>query len=246
MYRFYVFVLCMVASLVATNQGKAASLGFWEDFASDNANWLYEPGNAPQTFVDVQPAGGPDGGSYAEGTFNFINTVLDDSPIIFRGEILAPGIQASDGAFFGDWIVDRVTKVTMSVRHDARDPTTSAPLPLVFFGRVGAPGAQGAIFFQSGPVFADVWAPVEFNVQFGDPSLMLEGPPTPGFYNTVFSDIRRVTLGFFAPPELVGQDVDVNFGLDKVFIVPEPSAVATLGLAAAGLLLARRRVVGGK
>jgi len=245
MIRICIPVVVMQLVLAVAAPARAATVPFTETFATDNSDWLNatENGDVPAGF---QAAGGPDGGSHAEGTFNFQGLTPESrSPVIFRARQLDLGegvvITASDGNLFGDWIDDGVKKLTAQVRHDA-------PLPLSFFARFAGPNNfPGAVAVSFAPVLPNTWTQLEFNINQGNPQFF--GFPESSF-ESVFPNIGRLQLGVSLPPALLGVDRTVTFGLDNVSVLstPEPGSAALLLAAvagAAGMRTRRRAPQGG-
>lgn len=200
----------------------AAVVPFTEDFAHDSANWRDAVGLSD---LGWQATGGPDGGSYAFGTFNFVHSNENDTPAILRAQ---DEWNSSNNAFVGDWLADGVTQFSMMVRHDA-------PVPLTFFTRFASPanfpGAAGVAFV---PVMPNTWTQVSFDIDPNNPAIVTEGVP----FQDVFSNIGHVQIGVMVPADLAGLDQVFTFDVDKVSIVPEP---ATLALLALGAMTLRRR-----
>lgn len=202
---------------------QAATVPFTEDFAADNANWK-DSATADLGFVAV---GGPDGSSYATGTFSFVTSLEEDTPVLLRGQ---DSFDSSGDAFVGNWISEGVTELSAYVRH-------SAPMPLNFFTRLAsAANFPGAVAIDFVPVLPNTWTKVTFDVSASSIQFVtFEGSN----YNAVLSNIGNVQLGVFVPAGLAGFTPTVTFDLDQPTITPEP---ASLGLfAACGLVMLRRR-----
>lgn len=213
------FVRCGLTGVVAAAvsiSAMATEVPFTEDFDNDSANWFNSAGTAPLDFV---PSGGPDGGSFAAGTFNFVSSAPNDTPAMFRAQ---DEFGSSGGAFEGDWITDGVTELSYWVRQDTG-------VPLTFFTRFAGPAnTPGANSINFIPVPSGVWT--QITVPIPDPDFIFEGPFT---FEDVFSNIGHLQPGIVVPDDLAFLDETFTFGIDKVAIVPEP---ATCVLLASGVL----------
>ena len=206
----------------------AAVIPFSETFNSDAANWRNTDGTAVVNWSATGGAG--DDGGFVNTNFSFVDSAANDTPILFRGQ---DEFGSSGGAFVGDWVAGGANGFGAAVRHDA-------DVPLNFFVRFAEPanfpGANNVFFVpvESG-TWTDLFAPLP------NASLIFEGPFT---YEDVFDNIGHVQIGVSVPASLAGADVNLQFGLDNVSIVPEPTTLALLvvgGLAA--VVRGRRRVV---
>jgi hypothetical protein len=201
---------------------QAAVVPFTEDFVSDNAAWK-DAVNADLGFVG---AGGPDGGSYVTGSFDFQAQAEGATPVLLRGQ---DGFDSSSDAFVGNWITDGVTEFSAFVRHDA-------PVPLTFFTRfVSSFNFPGAVAIDFVPVLPNTWTKVTFAISAASPQFISFETSD---FNTVFSNIGNLQLGVSVPAALVGSPTPVTFDLDQPSITPEP---ATAGLMMAGVLVFLRR-----
>jgi hypothetical protein len=186
--------------LLTAGQALAITLPFTEDFATDSAQWL--------NVLDWVPSGGPDDGSHARMSANFLLSEPDDAFPAFKGEdqTLSLGFAASGGAFVGDWIAAGVRQLTAHVRHDLEQPVAYfvrlAPAPANFPGAVG---------FTS-PVPPGVWSEIRFPVNPAS-LLFLEGA---GSFETVINRIGNVQIGLFVPESLAGVDQSFNLEIDKI------------------------------
>lgn len=216
--------LTLAFVLIGVSAASAATVPFTEDYAASSANWRDSTG---VTDLSWQAAGGPDGGSYASGTFNFAFSVEGDTPALLRGQ---QSYGSSGGAFVGNWLADGVSEFSMMVRHNA-------PEPLTFFTRFAGPGNfPGAIALEFIPVLPFTWTEVAFAIDPSNPEFItFEGSD----FATVFSNIGNLQIGVFVSSTLAGVDAPYSFDLDKVSIVPEPAA--GLALATLALLALRRR-----
>lgn len=201
----------------------AITVPFTEDFVFDEANWRNATLSAE---LGWSATGGPDGGSYASGTFNFVNSAVDDTPAVLRGQ---EEFNFSGNAFVGDWITDNITLFTVQVRHDA-------PTPLSMFTRFSSQfNFPGAIALSFAPVLPNTWTEIAVPIDPSNPQFItFEGS---NFAN-VFDEIGHVQVGVIVPAALAGVDANYSFSIDKVSIVPAPAAIWPL---AAGLLVLARR-----
>jgi uncharacterized protein (TIGR03382 family) len=209
------------AAVVFASSAYAVVNPFTEDFSSNVANWRQSDGVAPMVW---SAAGGPDGGSYASATYNFVTTGPGSTPAIIRGQ---DAYDSSGDAFVGDWLAAGVQTFSFDIRHDAG-------VPMVFFARVATsanfPGA-GAIEFT--PVPSGVWTTISFAIDPAD--WTLEGPIT---FESVFGFVGNIQIGA-DPGSLANVDQVVTFDVDKISIVPTPGTLAFAG--ALGLVGFRRR-----
>lgn len=216
-------VSSILALLALSGTAMAATVPFTEHFASSASSWRDAAGAVDLAWV---PVGGPDASSYASGTFNFQASVVNDTPVLFRGQ---NNYNSSGGAFVGNWITDGVTLVTAQVRHNA-------PVPLNFFGRFASPfGFPGAVAVDFVPVAPGQWQTITFAINPASPQFISFETSD---FNTVFSNIGRVQFGVSVPAAMAGVNQSFTFDVDQVSIVPAPGALALLGL---GMLARRRR-----
>jgi len=215
----------LIGGIVLTASAGATIVPFTEDFNADSADWF-----GPMAFfpLDWFDSGGPDGGAYASGVFNFRSAAVDDTPAILRAQ---DELGSSGGAFVGDWIADGVNDFSFEFRHDAPGPVTVFAR---FAGPAGFPGAVGVEFV---PVLPGQWTQIDFSIAPDSPALVtFEGTS----FEEVFSSIGDIQIGVFVDDTLAGLDQDVRFDIDKVTIVPAPGAIAWLA-PLAGVGLRRRR-----
>ncbi len=201
----------------------ATTVPFTEDFDSSASDWRDAAGSS---VLSYSASGGPDGGAYASGTFNFAASAEGASAVILRAQ---DEFGSSGGAFEGDWISDGVTNFSAFVRHDAL-------IDLTFFVRFSGPGNwPGAVGINFAPVASNTWTELSFDITASNPQFVtFEGSD----FGTVFSNIGHIQIGVKVPSELAGIDTNYSFDVDKAAVVPEPATMAILGL---GALLMRRR-----
>jgi len=220
----------VVAAAVLTASAQAVENPFTEMFGSDNSGWRDSNAANPLGWV----AGGSyNGSSYATGGFNFVNSVVDDTPVIFRGQ---DEFNFSNGAFEGDWIADGVTEFMAFVRHDA-------PVSLTFFARFSGPdNFPGATAISFIPVAPNMWTPIIIEVTPTSPNFIsFEGTD----FETVFSanpvnnfqGIGHIQIGVSVPDTLAGLDQSFTFDVDDISVAPTPATIIALG----GLVALRRR-----
>lgn len=202
----------------------AVEVPFTEEFVEDAANWRESSGTMSLAWA---MSGGPDDSSHAHGVFNFIDSVEGDTPAMFRAH---DEYGSSGGAFEGDWIDAGVTEFSAMVLHDAG-------VPLSFFTRFASPdNFPGAIGVEFAPVPSGRWSRLSFAIDPNNPQFVsFEGSD----FETVFSRIGHIQIGVTVPEALAGVDRDITFRIDKPSVVPEPAALALIGIG--GLVLLRRR-----
>lgn len=213
------FTLALVSPARAQPQ-----VPFTEDFVTDSANWRDAVG---VNDLDWLAQGGPDGGAFAQGAFNFVASQKQDTPVILRAH---DSFGSSGGAFTGNWITAGVSLLSAQVRHNA-------PEPLTYFVRLAGPNNfPGAVAINFAPVLPDQWTEISFAIDEDSPQFVtFEGSD----FETIFSDIANMQYGVFVPSALSGVNQEFAFDIDKVTIVPEPATIALLGLGT--LALARHR-----
>lgn len=217
-----ILVSSLICSLFST-AALATSNPFTEDFNDNSANWFNATLTGP---LGWSGSGGPDGGAFAFGAFNFENSLLNDTPALLRAQ---DEFGSSGGAFVGDWIDDGVTLFSAQVRHDA-------PVPLNFFTRFSGPfNFPGAVAVEFAPVAPNTWTEISFAIDALNPQFVtFEGSD----FDTVFGNIGHVQIGVTVPSSLAGVDADFTFSVDKASIVPAPAALLPLVI---GLVACSRR-----
>lgn len=221
--------IALAASLaVALGAGTASALtlGYTEDFAADVAGWE-DAGNAPLTH---EPAGGPDGSSFASTQFDYFgfSNPFGGGPVIFRA---SGNDGASGGAFVGDWLAAGVTQVSAWVYQETGEELT-------YFLRVAtAFNFPGAVFDSPTPVPSGEWTRVTFDIDPDSPLCTGESVTCA----EALADVGNLQFGTSAPAALTELDQAFLLGIDQVTIVPEPGSALLLGSALAGLAAHGRR-----
>src|SRR5690606_15730127 len=105
-----------------------------------------------------------------------------------------------------------------------------------FFARFAGPGNfPGVAANIAEPVQPNVWTELVVPMDLTSSQWALEGSsPIPAL-----SNVGRIQLGFYAPTSLAGIDQTYSLDIDnlRLLAIPEPTSVALLGLAGAGLVL---------
>jgi len=222
-------VVGAAVALTLAGPAGAVTVPFTETFAVDNAGWE-DNVNDPLAWV---PSGGPDGSSYASGSFDFTDFVEPfpgAGPIVFRGN---GADDASGDAFVGDWILDGVLELSAFVRHDA-------PVDLEFIARLAGPQNFPAVALTppGNVVSPNTWTEIVFEIpgsfctpESFDPTATCED---------ILASIGRVQFGTDAPQDLIDQGLSVTFDLDNVTVVPEPGTGLLLGSSLLGLAACTR------
>jgi hypothetical protein len=174
-----------------------------EDFDTGPADWRDSAGAAVLNHV---AAGGPDGGAYASGTFNFAGSSGGATPVIFRAQ---DEFGSSGGLFEGNWISDGVISFSVFVRHNAS-------VALTFFVRFAGPANYpGGTAVNFAPVKPDTWTRISFLIDPNNSQFIgFEGTD----FSRVFSDIGHVQIGVNVPQVLAGVDSVCIFDVDKAVL----------------------------
>jgi hypothetical protein len=219
--RFHLSIL--LGSLLASSAA-ADIVGFQEHFDSDAAEWRNSNGAA---VLDWFAAGGPDGSGYASSLFNLSGTSVGGfPPTVIRGQ---SNFGSSAGAYVGDWIAAGVTGISFDIRHNLAEALTIT-------GRFATPvNNPGASVVSSTVIASNQWTTVTFDLTLGSADFISFGGSD---YNTIFSNIGNIQIGFNVPTSLAGQNIDARFDIDNVHIVPAPASMLLLSL---GLVARRRR-----
>ena len=199
---------------------------FIETFDNDSANWTNFNGSGNLEWFN---SGGPADSAYASGTYNLENASGFFPPVVLRAE---DGSDASGDAFVGDWIASGIVAFTLDIRHDLDQPLT-------IFGRFATPqNNPGAAAFASVVVEPNTWTTVTFDVTETSTDIISFGS---GTYESIFSNIGNVQLGFDVPQGLAGQDIPLRLDIDNAgLVVPTPGGAALLGIASLSLVRRRR------
>jgi hypothetical protein len=243
---FLGIAICLAVAAISAAPAQAVTVPFTEDFTSNSSNWVNF--NSTQ-FLTYNATGGPDGGSYASGTAQFLGSPADNLKILLRGR---DQFNASGGNFNGDWITAGANKVSVWVRHNA-------PVPVVYAIRAAhgladpndpnsLPSFPGATAVQLFTTLPNQWTKLTFDFlptspQYDpDPNQAFEGTS----WGSVFSGIGQIQIGIRVPASLASDQTNpaYKFDIDKVSLsVPEPATIvsAVVGLVGAAVVVSRRR-----
>lgn len=213
----------MIAAACVVAHASAVTVPFTEGFSASSENWRTLDSSTPLSWI---PAGGPDGSAYASASLNFAAQAAGAQPSMIRGHAT---FNSSGGAPFGDWISSGVTMLTVSVRHNAG-------VNLPFFVRFAPSMMPGAIAVAFPPVPSGTWTTLTVPINPGYP-FIYEGTT----FATTFNNIGRVQVGIEVPAALAGQNATYTFDVDRVSLVPAPSALAALAPALLIGSMSRRR-----
>jgi hypothetical protein len=217
----------------SASPGFAAVDLFTEDFSGGSAGWAnFNSSN----FLNYNPSGGPDGGSYASGPRSFLNQPAGNTPVALRARWDDPWNSSND-AFHRNWISDQIRQVSAWVKHDV-------PTPVSFFLRVaGEANSPGHVYVDgigTDPATwklapPSTWTRFVFNVSQDSANLL---SPENGTWQVVFGLVGHVQFGAIVPDGFSTDPTSYTLSIDKVTIsTPEPmslsmGAIALFGLAA--------------
>jgi hypothetical protein len=217
-----------LALTLGAGAASALTVPFTEDFASNVSGWEDSINNA----LIFHASGGPDGGSYASGTFNYINffSPFGGGPVTFRGQ---DEDNASGLAFVGDWIAGGVDSLSIWVRQNTTET-------LSYFMRVaGTANFPGAVINSTTLVAPNTWTQVTFDIDPANPLCFGEGVTCA----LALANVAHLQFGTSAPAALTALNQAFTLDLDKVSIssVPEPGVALLLATGLAGLAWRGRR-----
>jgi len=215
----------ILTTLAISGSMSIAGVGsFTEDFESGANGWTQGSFVAPI----FNATGALDGSAYISSTAD-LNSAGPFGLSVFRGE---DGFDASGDAFVGNYLTSGINHVSFDFRHNAGEDLDVA---LRVAGSSNFPG-----FGVELPSFiaSDQWVTLEFDLDFSNPLLTLEGPPTEDFYNSVMEAVGNLQVSV-ARPDGLDTPLVVDFDLDNVTVTPTPSSLALLTLG--GLVGLRRR-----
>jgi len=213
----------VIAMGALTAAASADVVPFTEGFEDGASNWLSGSRGALVEFA----SGAKDGSAYV-GTSADLNSAGPFGLTLFRGEDVE---DASGDAFVGDYIAGQITTVSFDFRHDAGQDLGIAL-------RVATSMNFPAFAVElADPVASGVWSTLSFELDFANPLVTLEGPPSPQAFEDIMRSVGNLQISADRPSGLE-QPLIVDFDLDNVAITPAPSSLAMLGL---GAMVAGRR-----
>lgn len=212
----------------------AATVPFTENFTGSVSNWTDGSGANLATFL---PSGGPDGSSHASSNATAFNVADNAAVVLFRGQ---DEFNSSGHAFEGDWLGTGINHFSAYVRHNA-------PVSLDFFIRFATPSNFPGTAADRGILIPpNTWTQLSYDIlasNINSPSnpggyLFPEGPSS--FFNSTFSNVGHIQIGYSVPAGFGADPNSYTFGLDQPSIVPEPASwFLMIGFVATALL--RRR-----
>jgi len=208
----------------AATSSLAGVTPFTETFETGTNDWLMGSFQAPNYFA----TGALDGSAYISSTAD-LNSAGPFGLSVFRGE---DNFNASGDAFVGNYLTSGINQISFDFRHDA-DQALDVALRVAGSNNFPGFGIELPEFIAGGQ-----WVTLTFDLDFFNPLLTLEGPPTPEAFNQVMEAVGNLQVSVARPDGLTTPLV-VGFDLDNVTITPAPSALALLTLG--GLVSTRRR-----
>lgn len=223
-----------LALLTMTSPALAIEISAIENFNTDAANWRQNAKATPAVWV---ANGGPNGvgDGYITSSLNLAKST--GASIVFRAN---DEFNASGDAFVGNWISADAQTFSYWFKHDAPANLT--------VGARWAPTANFpglSILTPLNSIAPNTWTEITFALDPNDPNwINAEGAGATipeGFANT-FSNVGNLQIIVQRDPALIPENTTVNFSLDHVSAVPEPSSLVLAAVGGLGLtLIARRR-----
>lgn len=219
MYKFTLTTLALASSV-----SFAGVSSFTETFESGANGWMQGAFTSP-TF---NATGALDGSAYISSSSD-LNSAGPFGLIVFRGH---DDFDASGDAFVGNYLTSGINRVSFDFRHNAG---IDLGVALRVASSSNFPGLAVEL---NEHVASDEWVTLSFDLDFTNPLLTLEGPPTPDFFNMVMNAVGNIQVSIDRPDGL-DTPLVVDFDLDNVSITPAPGSLAILSLG--GLVATRRR-----
>ncbi|PCI07226.1 hypothetical protein COB72_10620 [bacterium] len=208
----------------ASTLSMAGVASFTETFETGASNWLQGSFTAPGHVA----SGALDGSAYISSTAD-LNSAGPFGLSVFRGE---DNFDASSDAFVGNYLAGGITQISFDFRHHA---DVDLEVALRVASSNNFPGLDVELTHA---VMGGEWVTLSFDLDFSNPLITLEGPPTLDFYNSVMEAVGNLQVSV-ARPDGVTTPFIVDFDLDNVALIPTPSSLAMLSIG--GLLATRRR-----
>lgn len=234
MIRSFALGLLTIACLATP--AAALTVPFTENFSTNNSNWgLASSPSSTYISAPYVATGGPNG--VGDGYITSLHTLGSSTQgqVIFRGQ---NGFDSSGDAFVGNWLTAGITQLRFFVRHNAE-------IDLTIGARFGVSNnSPAASVLNLDKVSPNVWTEVRIpitNAVTPGISYNQEG----GTFAGVFGALGNLQI--LAQRETLATGTQVQFDVDRISIVPEPSSVVLAGLGLGALALAawkRRRLAG--
>lgn len=208
----------------ATTISMASVTPFAETFETGTNGWLMGTFVAPT----YHATGALDGSAYISSTAD-LNSAGPFGLSVFRGE---DNFNASGDAFVGNYLEGGITQISFDFRHHA-DIDLSVAMRVANSNNFPGLDVELHEFVAGGE-----WVTLTFDLDFSNPLMTLEGPPTLDFYNSVMNAVGNLQISVGRPDGL-DTPLVVDFDLDNFTITPAPSSLALLSIG--GLVATRRR-----
>lgn len=232
--------------LAIGNQSLAATNHYTEDFTSNNAGWTDTASNPIDHVLSGGFGSSPYGSLPAASNPAILNLQPNPNPGANQGRILfRANNSASGGAFTGDWLAAGITRVQAYLSHDfdAEGFDFDADLydDMRFYLRFSKQPGQAGVIWSSDVVDFDAgFALVNFDINSS--TYLIAGSPAATF-TSVMSSVAEFQIGAVTNTTTPSatHSVTVDFHVDHVSLVPEPSSVLlALGALFAGAFARRR------